>query len=383
MSVAIRHWVYLGMMAVTVLACGKVSEDVSDQSTTSRYFSMNQTLQLSDVTSHGWSSIPSTQNALTIYGYAQGIRLNHGTEKLGWAHAVITQKSANTPKPQSHTPTPNGSPSVPDQSAPSTRTASEASSTVSTQPTANTVTATKTTPPPPITITNFDTKKNTVTESRYKQGYMTAKTVTESVSIGLSFGKLLPKYDYYLTTYYTDANTYVMRVESKPVTENITITPYTHIVSTAFITHLANIAYNADAVIPLSDFYAIIPTASITPTQSVMIPNAARKFDVNQPIFIPKSPYINALLTVINLVRSAPQTDVLDYIASVDDTIFSPAVKTVYTDHISHYFETKSASSDAAKTDSTDSPDNDAPTDTTLQPPPTLDRSPSPPLTQN
>ena len=130
-------------------ACGKVAQDISEQSTKSIFESATLIMDVnlfSDV--RMWNTRPVTQNVTDIYVYAQGLSFGKGYEKIGWAHSSIGLEIVS-------------SKNIP-------------------------------------TVSNYDDKKNTVTSSRYQQGFIKVSAIpTENYLITTEFKKVRPKYDYY------------------------------------------------------------------------------------------------------------------------------------------------------------------------------------------
>ena len=120
------------------------------------------------------------------------------------------------------------------------------------------------------TVANYDDKKNTVTSSRYQQGFIKASAIaTKNFLITTEFKKVRPKYDYYSFVQYSSKNEFLFNIDDKIPTQNISLTPYNHLVSTTFINHLKKESYIKESIIPLKDFYLIIPTQSVLATANV------------------------------------------------------------------------------------------------------------------
>ena len=87
--------------------------------------------------------------------------------------------------------------------------------------------------------------------------------------ITTEFKKVRPKYDYYSFVQYSSKNEFLFNIDDKIPTHNISLTPYNHLVSTTFINHLKKESYIKESIIPLKDFYLIIPTQSVLATANV------------------------------------------------------------------------------------------------------------------
>ena len=280
---------------VFLFACGKVAQDISEQSTKSIFESAALTMNINLFSdAEMWDTRFVTQNATDIYVYAQGLSFGKGYEKIGWAYASIGLEiisSKNIP-----------------------------------------------------TVSNYDDKKNTVTSSRYQQGFIKVAAIpTENYIISTEFKKVRPKYDYYSFVQYSSKNEFLFNIDDKIPTHNIVLTPYTHLVSTTFIKHLKKESYIKESVIPLKDFYLIIPTQSILASANVNLPNTVKKFNPNDPLFSVSSDYIEAILNVVNLSYHSEQFDVEDYITSLDEDVFSDDLKNSFIDSVKKYFGQKSS----------------------------------------
>jgi hypothetical protein len=282
---------FLFMALILLTACGKVAQDISDQSQKSIFKKSATTIHLTAFEPFGWSAIPSTKNATAMYAIAQGIKFNRGYQKIGWVHAHVKRQTV----------------------------------------------ASKNT----LVVTNYDQKKNTVVTSRYQQGFMALnEPTTGNIVVSTEFKKVRPKYDYYVTTHYSNKNTYIFNVQDTIPTASVTITPYRHLVSLLFINHLESESFDENSI-RLRHFYDLIPTSSATPSANIMVPNNIKKFNVNTPLFSVNSDYFEAILNLINLSVHSEKIDADDYLDSLDETLFSDELKTDFQEKITQYFKTK------------------------------------------
>ena len=122
------HKYLLVFSFIFLFACGKVAQDISEQSTKSIFESATLTMDVNLFSDVGmWNTRLVTQNATDVYVYAQGLLFGKGYEKIGWAHASIGLEIVS-------------SKNIP-------------------------------------TVANYDDKKNTVTSSRYQQGFIKASAI--------------------------------------------------------------------------------------------------------------------------------------------------------------------------------------------------------------
>ena len=103
-------------------------------------------------------------------------------------------------------------------------------------------------------------------------------------------------------------------------------------------------SYNRETVIPLTVFYDVIPTASVTPTLNVMPKNNLKSFQSTRPAFSIKSPLFDSLLTTVTLSYHSEEYDVIDYIDSTDNGIFSTNMKDRLKKSVGAYFKSKTKS---------------------------------------
>ncbi|MEK9726591.1 MAG: hypothetical protein VW397_00640 [Candidatus Margulisiibacteriota bacterium] len=285
---------YVFLVFLTLLiSCGKVAQDISDQSNKSIFKSVSLSTDYLPFSVHGWSSVPTTQNVIDVYVYGQGVTYGKGYEKIGFARAVIGLEGTK-----------------------------KASSPV---------------------VTNYDLKKNLVTSSRYQQGYIQFNLLpSDNYKIKTVFKKVRPKYDFYSFFQYTSKDQYILTILSELPTTNIEITPYQHLVSVLFYNHLKKESFNQESIIPLKEFYRIIPTASVTASTNIMVKNSVKKFKYNDPLFSISSPYLDALLTIVNIAYYSDQFDVQDYLSSLDPVIISDVDKAKLKMSLKTYFKDKS-----------------------------------------
>ena len=67
--------------------------------------------------------------------------------------------------------------------------------------------------------------------------------------------------------------------------KSVQVLPYHHVVSVLYHRHIQKESYNKDTILPLSDFYAIIPTGSVTPSANIFPQNKIKSFKVKDPLF--------------------------------------------------------------------------------------------------
>ena len=284
--------VFIVSCLVGLIGCGKVAQDISEQSNKSLFKSIKLSTDLKAFKSYGWDALPSTQNAIETYVYGQGLMFGKGYEKIGFARAIIGLEriaSKNVP-----------------------------------------------------VVTNYDLKKNVVTSSRYQQGFINLNlSVSENFEIKVNFNKIRPKYDYYSFVQYSSKDTYLFNIQADVPTKEIKVTPYTHLVSVLFLNHVKKESYNKETIIPMSEFYRIIPPATITSTSNIIVKNNVRKFKLNDPLFSLNSPYLDALLNLVNISYYSDKFDVEDYISSVESNVFPPSVKKALSQSINDYFLNK------------------------------------------
>ena len=277
-----------------LIACGKVAQDISEQSDKSIFKSATLTFNMKSFEPYGWDSFPSTQNALDVYVYGKGLVFGKGYEKIGFSKATIGLE----------------------------------------------VVASKNVP----VVTNYDKKKNIVTASRYQQGFIKVNVLpSDNYRITTEFKKIRPKYDYFTFIQYTSKNTFIFDLYENIPTQNIQFSPYRHLVSMIFSNHLKKESYNKETVIPLTVFYQILPEDSVASTMNIMIKNNVKKFRFNDPLFSFNSEYLDALMTVVNIAYYSDQFDVEDYISSVKDAVFSKRLKTSLISSTQAYFKQKSS----------------------------------------
>ena len=286
----VRYGLFLVMCLL--VGCGKVSEDISSQSNRSvfKMASFSFSFSSNDVTE--WADLVSTKNTSVLYSYFEGLKLDREFEKIGWVEAEIkTQRIASKNVP---------------------------------------------------VVSNYDMKKNIVTTSRYQQGVISVQEVsTGNYRTLTEFRKVRPTFDYYSFVQYKSKDAYLFFISEDVSTASVTITPYKHLISAVFLNHLKKESYNRETVIPLSMFYSIIPTASITPTLNIMPKNKVKSFQTIQPFFLLDSPLFDSLLTTVSLSYYSDESDVLDYINSTDKMVFSDGMKTHLKKSVGGYFSSK------------------------------------------
>ena len=227
-----------------------------------------------------------------MYSYFEGVSFDRGVEKIGWVQADVKMAP------------------VDDVMVPS--------------------------------VSNYDRKKNLVTSSRYQQGVVSIqKTSTDNYRTTTRFRKVRPKFDYYSFSHFLSEDTYRLLVVDDIPTTSIDITPYDHMVSAIFLQHVTKESYNRDTVIPLSVFYAIIPTQSVTPTLNITPKNTVKSFDVTQPRFRYEWPLFDSLLDTVTLSYFGDEYEVVDYVNDQESSVFSDQMKDALRLSVSSYFESK------------------------------------------
>jgi hypothetical protein len=286
-----------------LVGCGKVAEDISRQSNKSIFKTGLFSFDVSTNDANDWSELISTNNISTIYSYYEGLVFDQGFEKIGWVQADIgTQRIASKNIP---------------------------------------------------TVSNFDLKKNVVTSSRYQQGFISIQAVsTANYRIQTEFRKVRPKFDYYSFSHFMSKDTYLFFVSEEVPSMSVSITPHNHVISAVYLNHLKKESYNRDTVIPLTVFYEIISTASITPTLNVSPKNTIKTFQPSRPIFSINSPLFDALLTTVTLSYYSEDYDVFDFIDSTDFATFPESMKVQLKKSVGRYFQSKVKKDEALATGS-------------------------------
>jgi hypothetical protein len=274
-----RRWHFVLVLSLCVfVACGKVAQDITSQSTKSVFKSATFSVTLPIDNAPAWDQIISTQNITSVVAYLEGIKFENGREKIGWVSADIEHK----------------------------------------------VVASKNV----YVVTNYDTKRNTVQSARYQQGLISySKETTVNVALTSKFKKIRPKYDYYSVAHFITKDDYLLYVTETLSSANMDITPYRHLTSLLFLKHLDIESYNRETIIPFSAFETIIPTYSVTPTLNIYPKNAIRSFHYDRPIFSIKDPMLDALLGVVTTTYHSDKVDAIDYIEAQKETVFSSDLK--------------------------------------------------------
>ena len=292
---------YLLLLVCFLVGCGKVAQDISNQSNKSIFKVATFSFNFSENNSSQWMSIISTNNVASVYSYYQGLELDRGFEKIGWVRADLQMQliaSKNVP-----------------------------------------------------VISNYDMKKNIVTSSRYQQGLIQFQEVsTKNYRLTTEFRKVRPKFDYYSFAQFVSKDVYLLYISEDVPTTSVKITPYKHLVSVLYLNHLKKESYNRETVIPLTVFYDVIPTASVTPTLNVMPKNNLKSFQSTRPAFSIKSPLFDSLLTTVTLSYHSEEYDVIDYIDSTDNGIFSTNMKDRLKKSVGVYFKSKTKVNDKLTT---------------------------------
>ena len=274
---------------IFTVSCGKVAQDISDQSTKSVFEPAYLSTELGPFLYYGWEALPVTSNAIDVYIYAEGVQFEKGYEKIGWGKASFGLKNVKSKwVPQ---------------------------------------------------VVNYDKKMNTVTSSRYQQGFLKINQLpSDNYSIKTTFSKVRPKYDYYSFVQFASRDNFIFDLREKIPTQEVTVTPYSHLVSLTFRNHLVRESFTKENIIPLSSFYDIIPSTSVLATDNMVVLNTVKKFNPNEPLFFANSDYLDALLTVVNLSYHSEQFDVEDYISSIETVTFSDNFKKDLLKNVKNYF---------------------------------------------
>ena len=280
------------LLALLVVGCGKVAQDISTQSSKSSFKKATFSYAFFGGPGDPWAGLVSTPNVTPVYSYFEGISFDRGVEKIGWVQADVKMAP------------------VDDVMVPS--------------------------------VSNYDRKKNLVTSSRYQQGVVSIqKTSTDNYRTTTRFRKVRPKFDYYSFSHFLSEDTYRLLVVDDIPTTSVDITPYDHMVSAIFLQHVTKESYNRDTVIPLSVFYAIIPTQSVTPTLNITPKNTVKSFDVTQPRFRYEWPLFDSLLDTVTLSYFGDEYEVVDYVNDQESSVFSDQMKDALRLSVSSYFESK------------------------------------------
>ena len=246
-----------------LVGCGKVAQDINTQSAQSNYKQASFKQELSNDPPHAW--LPTANASTMVYSYLEGLVFDKGFEKIGWVQADIRMPAISTK---------------------------------------NTT----------ATITSYDAKKNSVTSPRYHQGVISlTKTTTDNITITTRFDKIRSTFDYYVLWHYTDNDSYHVHVSNTIPSASVTLSTYDHIVSATFLNHMKKEAYNTDTIIPLSMFYAIVPTESAITTQNVVPTNNVANFKANQPKFVYDLPLFNQLIDTVTYAHLSDEYDTLEY----------------------------------------------------------------------
>ena len=276
-----------------MVGCGKVAQDISNQSTNSIFKSVNLIVQHEDFEPFGWDAMPVSTNVVSIYAQAKGLIFEKGYETIAWGSAEANVE----------------------------------------------VVGTKNT----LVVTNYDQKRNVVDSSHYQQGYFQfQEVVTDNYKLLTQFRKIRPKYNIYSFVHYQSKSRYLFHLTDAIPTKDIQVSPYTHLVSVLYSQHLQKESYNQESLIPLNEFYAIIPTGSATASAMIFPTNNIKIFKVNDPLFSFDDGYFNALLTIVDLSYYGDEYDALSYIEAKQKTaIFTADEAGHLTRSIKQYFKKK------------------------------------------
>ena len=275
-----------------LLACGKVAQDITSQSTKSVFKTALFSLKLPNAQFLAWESVTNTKNVTAVVAYLEGIKFENGREKIGWVSADISSK----------------------------------------------VVASKNV----FVVSNYDTKRNTVQSARYQQGlFNLQKNSTLNYTLNSTFKKIRPKYDYYTVSHFLTKDHYLLYVTETLSSANMDITSYRHLTSLLFLKHLDIESYNRETIIPFSAFETIIPTYSVTPTLNIYSKNSIRSFRHDSPIFSVKDPMIDALLGVVTTTYHSDKVDAVDYIEAQKEAVLSSDLKGHLIKSVTAYFSDK------------------------------------------
>jgi hypothetical protein len=280
------------IMMVVMIGCGKVANDIQTQTTQNAFGAATFTFEFSPQIYSEWLPLVSTQNSVPLYVYLEGISFERGVEKAGWTTAeasIETVGSQNVTK-----------------------------------------------------IVNYDEKRNTVKSSRYMQGFAQLnKVATQNYKVTTTFQKVRQKYDFYALTQFLSKDIYQFRLIEEISTAAIQITPYEHVVSAVYLSHLKKESYNQQAVIPLSVFYTLIPTSAVTPTVNAMPNNQVGRFNPESPVFRYESPYLEGLMSFVSLSYFSNEYDAVSFVEAKDENVFSDSIKLVLVNSVRDYFKSK------------------------------------------
>ena len=155
-----------------------------------------------------------------------------------------------------------------------------------------------------------------------------------------------------------------MSVSEEITSKTVTISPYSNLISSVYMTHLQKESYSPDGVIPLAFFKTIIPTeAAVTskielvvsnnqtittnvlviPTENLFPINKRQNFDVKSPIFYVSSKFYDSLIGTVSLAKYSDKLDVVDYIKSQSDVVFTDSLKKILTQSVTDYFESQAS----------------------------------------
>ena len=135
---------------------------------------------------------------------------------------------------------------------------------------------------------------------------------------------------------------YVFYLTMDIPSKSVQVLPYHHVVSVLYHRHIQKESYNKDTILPLSDFYAIIPTGSVTPSANIFPQNKIKSFKVKDPLFSIETPYYDALLNIVHLVKYGDEYDAINFVESRKDAnVFSAVVADQFKSSIRRYFKGK------------------------------------------
>lgn len=274
-------------------------QDISSQTQNSVFKTATFVVPSTEFLDASFNQSLSTKNVVPHYAYLTGISFDKGQERLGWVEANTTVSLVNSKN------------------------------------TYETI--------------NYDSKKNTVTSARYKQGVLSvAQVSTDNINIKALFKKIRPKYDLFAFSYYLSKDDVIFYVLPEIPTNDIVVNRYDHLVSGVFLQHIQQESYNEDSIIPLKDFQSIIPSSIVTPTLNIYFKNTTRFFKIDQPIFQIQSPFYDFLLSLVTLSYHSDEVDVKEFINAQEGPQYSKEMKMALTESVSSYFKSKQIISTAS-----------------------------------
>ena len=284
---------WLGIvLLICCVSCGKVAQDITEQNDVSVFKASSFKSVTSDTEFFPWQELVSSLDARMVYVYYEGITMDYGAQRIGWASASSLLKR-------------------------DTKTSSNV-----------------------LTVFNYDSNKNTVTGARYQQGMIKLNIIsTDNYRLNVEFKKVRPKFDYYIMYQYLSKDDYLLNVSDQVVTESIEISPYSHLISLTFLQHLQKESYRNADVIPLSFFETIIPTSAAGLVSNLMPTNNMTGFNNASPKFSFEDDVVSTLIGVVSLAKHSDVVDAVGYIDEQESVVFSDDLKQILTESVESYFE--------------------------------------------